>query len=178
MHSEVSWPPGIPARGPGESPAKGPGIEGSEQQEESQGVGEVMNFEAEDETVQVTIDSGAVDTVGPKKVGAGFPIVPTKESVRGIGYRAANGTHIKNHGERTIEGTTKEGQNLKMKITVADVSKVLASVSRICECGNRVVFDDDGSYIEEKASGEKMRLKEDANGMFILKLWVKKSQTF
>ena len=43
-----------------------------------------MNFEVEDEIAQVTIDSGAVYTVGPKGVGEGFPIAPTKESIMGI----------------------------------------------------------------------------------------------
>ena len=40
-----------------------------------------------------------------------------------------------------------------MKMTVVEVSKVLASVARVCECDNRVVFGDDGSYIKDKASG-------------------------
>ena len=40
-----------------------------------------------------------------------------------------------------------------MKMTVADVSKVLASFAIICECNNRVVFDEDGSYIEDKGIG-------------------------
>ena len=42
-----------------------------------------------------------------------------------------------------------------MKRTVADVIEVLASVARICECNNRVVFDEEGSYIEDKQSGRR-----------------------
>ena len=34
------------------------------------------------------------------------------------------------------------------------VKKTLMSVSKIASKGNRVVFDDDGSYIESKATGE------------------------
>ena len=30
------------------------------------------------EEIQITIDSGAVDTVGPKEVGVGFPVQPTE----------------------------------------------------------------------------------------------------
>ena len=100
----------------------------------------------------------------------------TKESMMGIGYRAANGTHIKNHGERTIEGLTEEGQNLRMKITVADVSKVLASVSRICECGCRVVFDNEGSYIEDKRSGQKTELHK-RNGVYVIDVKMKKGKS-
>ena len=114
---------------------------------------EVMGMEGEEEVFPITIDSGAVDTVGPKRVGERFLINPTRESRMGIAYRAANGTPIKKHGERIIEGLTEGGQKLKMRITVADVSKVLASVSKICECGRRVIFDEEGSYIEDKTSG-------------------------
>ena len=39
--------------------------------------------------------------------------------------------------------------------------------------GHRVVFDDDGSYIEDKATGDKSWLYE-VNGMYMLKLWVSK----
>ena len=38
--------------------------------------------------------------------------------------------------------------------------------------GNRVVFDESGSFIEDKRSGEKMWLRED-NGMYMLKMYVK-----
>ena len=68
-----------------------------------------MGMDEDEETFPITVDSGAVDTVGPKRVGEGFPINPTKESAMGIGYRAANGTHIKNHGERVIEGLPEKG---------------------------------------------------------------------
>ena len=80
-------------------------------------------------------------------------------------------------GKRFI-GSSEEGFNRDITAQVCDVNKALLSVKKALKAGHRVVFDDDGSYIEENASGEKMWLKEDANGMFILKLWVKKSQTF
>ena len=127
------------------------------------------------ETIPVTIDSGVVDTVGPKIAGRAFPIVPTRESRIGLGYRAANGSPIKNYGERTIEGITDNGKGLRMKVTVADVNKVLASVSKMCECGNRVVFDEDGSYVENKKTGERMVIEED-DGDYVLDVWVKLGQ--
>ena len=39
--------------------------------------------------------------------------------------------------------------------------------------GHRVVFDGDGSYIEDKATGDKSWMHE-VNGMYMLKLWVSK----
>ena len=125
--------------------------------------------------VPITIDSGAVDTVGPTKVGEGFPITPTRESMMGIGFRAANGTPIKNHGERVIEGSTQGGQSLIMRITVADVSNVLAPVSNICECGNKVVFDEEGSYIQDKRTGVKTEVHK-RNGVYVIDMKLRKDR--
>jgi hypothetical protein len=57
---------------------------------------------------------------------------------------------------------------------VCDVNKALLSVKKMTSAGNRVVFDDDGSYVEDKRSGERMWMSEE-EGMYILKLWVKAS---
>ena len=52
------------------------------------------------------------------------------------------------------------------------MNKALLSVAKVVAAGNRVVFDSDGSYIEDKATKERMWLKESA-GMYMLKVWVK-----
>ena len=62
-----------------------------------------------------------------------------------------------------------------MKMTVADVNKVLASVANICECGNRVVFDEEGSYIEHKSSGKRTKLHKQ-NGVYVLQIRIKKEK--
>ena len=82
---------------------------------------------------------------------------------------------INTYGERVIEGLTEKGQNVKMKVTVADVSKVLASVSKICECGSRVVFDDAGSYIEDKRTGERTALHK-RRGVYVMDIKVRRSK--
>ena len=56
---------------------------------------------------------------------------------------------------------------------VADVNTALLSVRKMIKAGHRVVFDDEGSYIEDKESGEWMELRDNGT-MFILKLWCKK----
>ena len=55
---------------------------------------------------------------------------------------------------------------------VCEVNKALLSVKRVVQAGNKVVFDADGSYIEDKSTGEKMWLREE-NGMYMLRMWVK-----
>ena len=44
------------------------------------------------------------------------------------------------------------------------------NVSKVAAQGNRVVFDDEGSYIEDKASGERTWMQQ-AGGMYMLKMW-------
>ena len=60
-----------------------------------------------------------------------------------------------------------------MVIQVCEVNQGLLSVSKATATGNRVVFDSAGSYIENKSSGERSWLQEK-NGMYMLRLWVKK----
>ena len=57
-----------------------------------------------------------------------------------------------------------------MKLTSADVRKPLASVMKIVQKGNRVVFDPNGSYIEHK-HGHKTSLREE-KGVYVFDVWV------
>ena len=52
------------------------------------------------------------------------------------------------------------------------MNKALLSVHKVVKAGNRVVFDEQGSYIEARGSGERMWMTED-NGMYMLRLWIK-----
>ena len=110
------------------------------------------------ETITVTVDSGAFNTVGPPKTGTHFPLKQTHASSNGKNYRAANGTEIRNHGQRVVTGRNENGAKIGMPIQIADVNKVLGSVREMVESGNRVTFDCDSSgkpcsSVEHKASG-------------------------
>ena len=99
--------------------------------------------------------------------------VPGAASRRGVQYEVANGARVANEGEKRFKAWTEEGQEKAMVMQVADVNQGLLSVSKAVAAGNRVVFDSEGSYIENKASGERTAMVEK-NGMFALKLWVKR----
>ena len=51
-------------------------------------------------------------------------------------------------GEKRIKGISIEGVERCVVAQVCDVNKPLMSVKKIARHGNRVVFDEDGSYIE------------------------------
>ena len=45
------------------------------------------------------------------------------------------------------------------------------SVKTICRNNQRVVFDDEGSYIENKSTGERLKVVEE-DGEYVLDIWV------
>ena len=75
--------------------------------------------------------------------------------------------------EKKFAGNSAEGISRRLTAQVCDVNKALLSVSKVAKSGGRVVFDSDGSYIEDKTTGEIINLFE-RNGMFMLKMWTKK----
>ena len=90
-------------------------------------------------------------------------MMDTEASKTGKHYRAANGSTIRNYGQRVVKGTSENGLALSLPIQVADVHKVLGSVREMVKAGNRIVFDEDAngkccSYLEHKKSGKRTNI--------------------
>ena len=133
--------------------------------EEERQIGEVNNYKGEWEVIKVTVDSGAVDTVTPPSCVKYFPILVTDASRRGLDYRAANGSRIRNYGARSVQGISSEFAQMNLMMDVADVKKTLASAFQIVAAGNKVVLDIDYSYVVDKQTGEKTTINIE-NGEF------------
>ena len=122
------------------------------------------------EKIRIQVDSGAVDTVGPKSVGRAFEIKKTAASKSGRHYVAANGSAIKNYGERLIKGETENGLRVSMPLQIADVRKVLMSTHRMNETGLKVVLDGNESFFIEKKSGKITPIKYEG-GKYFFDIW-------
>ena len=96
------------------------------------------------EEIRITADSGAVDYVAPGDIARGVPIRETRASKQGVHYVAANGSVIRDEGEKKISTYTEEGMPIDMTWQIAGVKKPLASVGRICDAGNVAIFTDRG----------------------------------
>jgi hypothetical protein len=127
------------------------------------------------EKIRVQIDSGAVDTVGPKEVAKAFKMKETVMSKKGIGFVAANGSSIRNYGEKRVVGYTDSGEGLSIKIQCADVTKVLGSVHKMNMGGNAVVLDGRRSYMQNKETSQKTRIEYEG-GQYIMYIWVPGSE--
>jgi hypothetical protein len=99
------------------------------------------------------------------------PIQETDASRNGLNYASATGDPIPNLGEQKLPLMTQEGSLRAMTFQAAPVDRPLGSVKRMCSSGHLVVFDDDGSYVLNKLTGEVNWMREE-NGNYIMDLWV------
>ena len=48
----------------------------------------------------------------------------------------------------------------------------VGKVKKMCKSGHRVIFDEEGNYVENKESGEQLRIIEE-DGEYLLDVWIK-----
>ena len=131
-----------------------------------------INAVAEDEWVEIEVaaDSGATETeMSEETLNEIIDITESAACKRGIVYEVADGTQIPNLGVRRFVGIIYDGFAKGVTAQVCAVDKTLMSASEITGKGNKVVFDDDGSFIENKATGERSWLTQ-SGGMYYLKM--------
>ena len=104
-----------------------------------------------------------------------MPIKESPGSRAGVEYETASGEQVPNQGEKSLEICTAEGQLRSLTLQVCDVRKPLMSVRKVCAVGQRVVFDSDWSYIEDKVTGERTTI-EESGGVYTLRVWVRPQQ--
>ena len=121
--------------------------------------------------LELTVDSGAADTVAPEDELEGFEVDLSEASSEG--FVVADGTKIPNLGKKSALLSAKNWSVPRnIAFQVAPVHKTLLSVSKLTENNHRVVFEPDYAYIEDLASGERTQLVKK-NGLYVLRAWVR-----
>jgi hypothetical protein len=120
--------------------------------------------------VEAVVDSGAVHSVTPPKL---FPgrVRPSPWSRAGRGYRAANGTGIKNLGQVHVPFATVEGHKCGIPFQVAEVEQPLLSVAHLTAAGNRVELGHAAGRIVNLSTGRSIAL-ERRGGVYILRMYI------
>lgn len=113
--------------------------------------------------VDVTVDSGAAASMWPSQVLKGYKVYPTAEVLNGTPYRAANGEHTVEKGLAVPLVQLENGTIKRMICCAGPVHKRLTAAAEICAHGNRIVLDDDGSFILNKRSGEVTPIRKKGN---------------
>ena len=82
------------------------------------------------------------------------------ESWRGENFQSATGEPIPSLGDLRLPLYMREGTVRGMVMKVPPVTKPLGFVKKICQACHTVVFDDEGSFIMNKNTGEVNWLRE------------------
>ena len=107
----------------------------------------------------------------PENMAPWFEIVDSEASRASVYHTAANGGKLYNLGQTHIPIAMDNGSRTMATFQVADVSRPLMSVSKVCEMGNRVVFGFGGGYILNLETGATTRF-ETKNGIYVFKFWI------
>ena len=127
--------------------------------------------------IEITIDSGACDTVLPTNWCSHISILQSYDSRRGVEYEVANGETIPNLGERHCL-LMSENSNVMKKIVfqTADIHKPLLSVSRCADLGYKCVLDNDGGELIDKMTGESIPIHRRGN-LYVMRAWVRQDKS-
>ena len=102
--------------------------------------------------------------------------VEAKDVRSDITYKLADGPKVPHMGQKTFTAYTHGGHLREMVASVSVVEDAALTVSKLVKAGTRIVFDDSGSYIEHKLTGEVTPLAEQ-RGLYKLNMWVPKDQS-
>ncbi len=123
---------------------------------------------------EATIDSGAADTVTPKRSFPGVRTEPSEGSRRGMKFITAGGQRVDNEGQKRINFITKDGRNRSLKSQVANINKTLIAVGKVCDAGHKVHFTKHGGWIENEATGDCTEFKR-SRGVYVMDMWVEEN---
>lgn len=126
--------------------------------------------------LELTADSGACDSVMPRTGPCeGIRIWPSIQSERGFAYEVANGDELPCLGERRLEVATEGSGILRaMAIQVADVHKLLLSLSRCADAGYESRFGRTYGCLFDTTNGGVIPLERRGN-LYFLKCWVREA---
>jgi hypothetical protein len=122
------------------------------------------------QVVEAVVDSGAVHSVTPPGLFPG-PTLPSPWSRTGRGYKAANGTGIRNLGQIAVKFATAEGDRCSIPFQVAEVEQPLLSVAHLTAAGNRVELGHTSGRVVNTTTGRAIAL-ERRGGVYIMRMYV------
>ena len=127
--------------------------------------------------IEVTVDSGACDTVMPTGMCGHISIIETLESRQGAEYEVANGESIPNVGERRCFLMTENSTQMKrIAFQCADVHKPLLSVSTVADLGYTCILGKDGGELRDNLSGDIIPLQRKGN-LYTMRAWIREDQS-
>ena len=123
--------------------------------------------------IEITVDSGAYDTVMPVDMCGHISICSTPESRGGLTYEVANGECLPNVGERRCFMMTENSHTMKrITFQCADVHKPLLSISRIADLGYDCNLGKDGGQLRDLVTSDTIPVHRRGN-LYVIRAWVR-----
>ena len=126
--------------------------------------------------IESVMDSGAAESVAPADLAPWIDAVESEGSRRGQMYVSASGDRLPNLGEKKLRVITEEGHPAVATFQLADVTRPLCSISKVCDRGNTVTFHATGGYITS-ATGEQTEFRRQ-NNVYVLDMYMKSPKNF
>ena len=122
------------------------------------------------------MDSGCVDHICGKTDVPGYDIEQLAGSRRGQEYTVGTGGKVSNHGEGTVctkvELDGDECNAINSVFQVADITRPLMSVSRICDANMTATFDREKAVIRD-AKGKVVCIFRRRGGLYVCRMNIK-----
>ena len=129
------------------------------------------------EEIEITIDSGACETVLPSRMLLSIKLQPNEASRRGDEYEVGRGHTIPVEGEkRCVMMTTGSRIPKGIVFQVSNVHKSLMSVGAMADAGFDCVLSADGGIMRDRDSGEEIPLIRRGN-LYVLRAWVRSAES-
>ena len=126
--------------------------------------------------IEITVDSGACDTVMPTDMCSHISILQNAKSRVGYEYEVANGEGLLNRGERQCLMMTQDSSSMKrIAFQCADVHKALLSVSKLADHGYECLLGKHGGELRDVVTGDVIPLIRRDN-LYVMKAWIKQDE--
>ena len=121
--------------------------------------------------IRVVMDSRTAECVAPRDMAPQYRISDSVASRSGVFYTSADGGRLDNLGQQELPIAFDNGTRAVATFQIANVSRPLMSVARICELGNRVLFGASGGVIVNLASGQVTPFEKE-DGVYAFSMWI------
>ena len=155
------------------------------QTEDSESSVRLFELESEDEMhhagrgpiiFEAVADSGCTEHIVSRQDIKGIKIEPSKASVAGRGFTTATGDRVPNEGECPLSFSVGEkGLDVSGKFQVAQVTRPLMSIGKICDKGNTMTFTKDKGIVNGP-DGSQICVFERDRGLYVAKVRVKRDE--
>ena len=119
----------------------------------------------------MALDSGSVVHVCSNEDTLGYLLEPSPGSKRNQQFMMGDGNKIPNQGQKTLKlGALGQNSELQSVFQIAQVTRPLMSVGKLCDEGLTVVFSKTEALVKDKNGREVCKFERQAGGLYVAKL--------